>query len=525
MPLPDTGTAWPPAGLAGVFDSIREWDAWYVGDPDTLRSYYGGGNTPSSSRGGIVGALARWFWGRPNERTDTRDNRLHLPIAADIASTSADLLFGEELDITSEDAAAVKRLAEIADDGLYATLHEAAEIAAALSGVYLRVVWDKALANAPWLDAVHPDAAVPEWRWGRLSAVTFWRILETRNDVCLRLLERHERGRIEYGLYQGTKTQLGRRIPLTDSPETESLAKSVDTNSGVPTAPQVMTAAYIPNMRPNRRWRTAGAAAHLGRSDLDGVEHLMDALDEVWSSWMRDIRLGKGRLFVPGYMLQSKGRGQGAAFDPEREVFTELNVLPDSAQQLRAEQFAIRVAEHQQTAQALVEEILRTAGYSAQTFGMAGDGAAATATEIVARQQRSYLTRDKKIRYWRPALSAILEALLAVDRAQFGTKVPEGASVQVHFPDGVSESPQSLAQTVQLLHAAEAASTKTKVQMLHPDWEGKQVDAEVVLIRSEAAGTGEPPEESLDNLADQGAGEDQADEHDDQGEEPPAEEG
>jgi hypothetical protein len=45
----------------------------------------------------------------------------------------------------------------------------------------------------------------------------------------------------------------------------------------------------------------------------------------------------------------------------------------------------------------------------------------------------------------------------------------------------------ALATTLQLLSAAKAASTKVMVEMLHPDWEEEQIDAEVALIQSETA--------------------------------------
>lgn len=499
MLLPDRGATWPPPELEPVYDAYRQWDAWYVGDPDQLRSYYGSGiPARQSASGGIVGAIARWFWGRPQDTNQASDNRLHVPIAADIAMTSADLLFGEQVDFASEDQAAADRLAEIADDGMHATLVESAEIAAALGGVYLRVAWDQTMADAPWLSTVHPDAAVPEWRWGKLAAVTFWRIVaKLDGDRCLRLLERHEPGRIEYGLYEGGKGELGRRVPLTDHPNTEGLALAVDSRSGVNTgADKRMTAVYVPNVRPSRRWRSLPAAANLGRSDLDGIEHLMDALDETYSSWMRDVRLGKGRILVPDYMLQSQGRGQGATFNLDREVFHGLNVEPGGQQGIQAEQFAIRVQEHRDTAQDILQQILRTAGYSAQTFGMLGGENAAqmTATEVVSRERRSYMTRDKKVRYWRPALAYILETLLQVDAAQFGTKTPVDAEVTVHFPDGVSDSIETVARTADLLNRAEAASTQTLVEMLHPDWDEPKVKEEVGRIQGQTGRNVENPD-------------------------------
>ncbi|MGY4901472.1 hypothetical protein [Streptomyces sp. 900116325] len=95
----------------------------------------------------------------------------------------------------------------------------AGETAAALSGVFLRVTWDRAAAaDRPLLTVVHPDQAVPEWTFGIMTAVTFWRALPGTGSAVWRHLERHERGKILHGLYEGTGDQLGRRVPLTEHP-------------------------------------------------------------------------------------------------------------------------------------------------------------------------------------------------------------------------------------------------------------------------------------------------------------------
>lgn len=57
------------------------------------------------------------------------------------------------------DKATTHRLAEHLDERTHATLREAAEICAALGGVWLRGAWDRELAPRPWIDSVHPDAA------------------------------------------------------------------------------------------------------------------------------------------------------------------------------------------------------------------------------------------------------------------------------------------------------------------------------------------------------------------------------
>lgn len=502
MPLPEAGTPWPPKEFAEAFDTMHAWGAWYSGNPEHLSEVYQrvGGRLvnhpqtrPSQLRGGITGTLARWFWGQPIPPGEKR-SKLHVPVAADIATTSADLLFSEPITLTSDDTASEGQLKDLLSDDLHATLLEAAEIAAAKSGVYLRIVWDREVNPAgPWLQAVHPDAALPEWRYGRLSAVTFVRQLECDAQIVVRHLERHElvdgKGMIFHGVYVGTETDLGKPAPLNEYPETKLLAGDVDKDSKIPTGIDQLTAVYIPNIRPNRAWGHLPACAPFGRSDFAGTEGLMDAVDEVYTSWMRDLRLAKARIIVPEAYLADRGPGRGAQFDPDREAYEGLPMLvaSDGSTPLTLQQFDIRWEEHEKTALSLVGRIVTTAGYSQQTFGLTGD-VAITATEVAARERKSLITRDKKVKYERPRLAEILQALLKVGVAQgFGWKVDPSKPLTVNFPDAVQQDQASLAQTLALIETAQAASIETKVRMLHPEWEKAEVDKEVDAIKKDTA--------------------------------------
>ncbi|MFD6415993.1 phage portal protein [Streptomyces sp. NPDC060194] len=499
MPLPTSNVPWPPPHLAPALKAMTGWDAWWSGDPDRLEALYGGGMLggpdakahPAQYAGGVSGRLARWWWGTPTG-TNERRTKVHVPLAGDLCAGSADLLFSEPPKLTVDDEATQKRLDDLVDDGMLATLQTAAEVGAALGGVYLRPVYDKDLADRPWLDAVHADRAVPEFTWGRLSAVTFWRNVAEQDGQVWRHLERHEPGTIQHGLFQGTADKLGRPVPLEDSPATAGLAASVNADGAIETGFAGIGVAYIPNQT-SRRWRAQRALADLGRSDLDGVETLMDQLDETYSSWMRDIRLGKGRILVPNAYLQTHGPGRGASWNPDQEAFAGVDMLPRAGESvaLTVAQFAIRVQEHRDTAEDLVNQILRSAGYSGQTFGLGGD-IAITATETVAKERRSMTTRGRKILRWRPALAHAVEALLTVDREVFGTAIqPQRPTVE--FEDSVQEDPLSLANTVDVLRRANAASTDTLVRMAHPEWDDDLVRDEVARIQAESGMAVEDP--------------------------------
>lgn len=506
MPLPAGGGPWPPRDLDLVTARLDVWSTWYSGDPDRLSFLYGGslagdpgrpiGYPEPTTRGlrGWLGRLAsRWFWGVQTPQNEKR-TKLHLPLAGDIAATSADLLFSEPPTFSlADDASDATKTAldDLIADGLHSDLLEAGEVCAGLGGVYLRNCWDDGdnpIRDRPWISAVHADCAVPTWRHGRLLAVTFWQVVKREGNEVWRHLERHERGVILHGLYRGSEGDLGKRQPLDAHPATEGLREQVPT--GIPDG---LTAGYVPNMRPARVWRDVPEGAHLGRADFATLEGEMDALDEIWSSLMRDIRLGKGRVFVPETMLQSQGRGQGASFDADAEFLYPIQALmsanPQGGLPIVAQQFAIRVTEHLQSAQALTDQIVRSAGYSTQSFGSASDGEGSvqqTATEVDSRTRRSDITRDRKIAYWRPELAERIRIHLALCAGKFGDAVtPERPTVE--FGDRVSETPASLAQTAQLLRAAEAASTETLVAMVHPDWEKTEIDAEVERIQGESA--------------------------------------
>ncbi|MFE9865878.1 phage portal protein [Streptomyces sp. NPDC005506] len=494
MPLPPGGkTTWPPPDLAPVERKLTEWSAWYGGDTDALVSVYssaGSATTPrsqaffaSDKAHGASGpaTVARTFWGQPLTPGTVR-TKLHVPAAADIAELSANLLFSEMPKFTSTDSATQKELDAYQTDGMHASLQEAAETAAALGGVFLKVVWDQTLSDRPWLCSVAPEQAVPAWSWDRLLGVTFWTVLHQDEDLTIRLLECHEVGSISYGLYEGTLTELGERLPLSSYEGTQALAALYGDEGVMLTKLPWLTAAYVPNVKPNRIWRGLRCATNLGRSDFAGIELLMDALDETYTSLMRDLRLSKSRIIVPDAVLESEGRGKGARFDMEREVFIGTPGLEES---VTLNQFAIRVDEHLAMAEALFGQIVSSAGYSVQSFGGKGDVAAVTATEVQARKEQSLNTRAQKILYWRPALQQLFQALLGIDREVFGTASKPEAGIDVAFPAAVQPSLTEMAQTLSLLVTAKAMSRRLRVQTLHPTWTKAQVDEEVAAIQTE----------------------------------------
>ncbi len=503
MGLP-AGGEWPPKHLHDALQTVDRWEAWWSGEQDHLERAYGGARSaqqqhwdrarPSQYAGGVVGAVSRWFWGSPPAGVE-KPIRYHAPLAADLAVTAGTVLVGEAPEITTDDRRQADLDSLLDDVGLRATLIEAAETAAAAGGAYMRVSRDP-VSDLP-ITTVHPPSrVVSEHRWGRLLAATLTTTLpplDDRSTGVWRHLERHEPGVVYHGLYHGDAARLGRPMPLVDHPHTADLADIVDADGAVATGIDLLDVVHWPWQRPTRIW-TAPPAMWWGRSIFQGgVERALDALDEVWTSWMRDLRLGKARIHVPRDYLRPGKPGDGAVFDLDREVYTPVQAMPAEGMQIQAQQFAIRVAEHRETVAELTASAVRGAGLSGQTLGL-GDGVAMTATEVAAKERQTLTSRGRWELYAKPAIRDLVLLVAALS----GQPLP--APPRITLADSVVASGRELAEIAETLRRADAASDEVIVRGLHPDWTDAEVMEEVTrLVRGRQTMIVAPEDPGLDD--------------------------
>ena len=487
---------WPPDKWRRKYDKFAEWAAWLSGNPAELLDIYsanfsldkGNYNFIDSGIGysSLFEARGR-FWGKNIQ--NKRQTMLHVPVAGDIASTSANLLFSEKPDIKiaeaheeNADPQAVSeqdRLDSIADSiDLYSRILEAANTAAALGGAYLKVNWDTSFKPFPIISVAQPDNAIPEFKWGFLQRVTFHKtIAKPDTNLRYRLLEIHEPGVIKNQLWKGTDIHLGKRVSLDTFNSLSNLEDEVSTGL------DGLACRYMPNKLPNKLWR----GSDMGQSDYGGIEGIFDAIDETYTNWLRDVRLARGRIVVPDYMLDKNKTTGAFEFDIDQEVFTAMNMGPassDEAPSIESVQFDIRSDEHKDTISELITQAYSLAGYSPATFGIDSQSGAATATEIKAREGKSYKTRAKKARFAQSALEEILHIALKIDANHFG-QANGNYRPQVNIADSVENDPIDLADSINKLNQAEALSIDAKVRMLHPNWEEGQIEAEVNRIMEE----------------------------------------
>lgn len=523
MPLPAPGSQFPPEQLEPVFDLMEEYDAWLSGDIVHLTSIYAQGvpqsylsvSTASRTPGlrSLVSGFTRPFWAKRQTASQNR-TMLHVPLAADIAAMSADLLWAEpptfharvRLTAGEQDAPeqVQARLEQImGSERTLAELHEAHEPASALGGLYYRLGW-RASDDAVWVQALDADTALPEFNARReLVAVNFWTAHHRDDGRVYRHFERHEPGAIIHALYVGTEGNVGSRRPLAEIEETRELTLLGFTDESglevrLPTGTSRLTAAYQRNRGRSLHFRRAQAPlAYFGASDYEQAIPQLSSVDEVWSSYMRDVKHGRSRLFVPDMLLNTRGPGKGAFFDEEQEVYTQLKSLDAMDKGLvQPQQFSIRWQEHEAAMLSATKIALRRAGLSAREYDeRPGD---MTATGELRRDKREDTTRDKKIRYASRALGYIASVALEVDALVFpGRGGAPGITVDLDFPQESQVDFEKRARTIGLLRAARVISMETSVRQANPEWDDTQVEQEVARLREEA------PALSLASIADE----------------------
>ena len=474
--LPENGSAYPPENHKHIFRVYQEHNAWHAGDPAILRKVYA--DVPQDYR-----PRRYMFWTRKGATELQIDrHQLHVPLAGDIAQTSADLLFSEPPNfvINDKDAAEsdVLNTQDNFDDlirkcGLKNKLLEAGETSSALGGVFLRLVWNTEFMSNPTVQVVSPDRAIATFMYGQLVAVGYVTEYESPDGQNFyRHIEHHEDGLIHHALYEGTKSNIGTRVPL------DRLAETADLEDEIRLPFDSLASVYVPNQRPLRRLK----GYEYGRSDYDGVEGLFDAIDEAYTSWMRDVRLGKSRIIVPTEYLERRGRGRGAAFDVDAEVFTGLEIDPNfQGKSIEPVQFQIRHEEHKTTVMELIDRAVTAAGYSPQSFGINIEGRAESGTALKLRERKSFTTQGKKQRYWTQPLEEILEKLQILDVEIFG-KQYKPLKLRIEWQDAVQQDVRESATVIESLHRAQAASLETKVRLLNPELTEEEVAEEVLKI-------------------------------------------
>lgn len=465
--------AWPPMDLERY--KMKEHSVWYSGEAELLANFYFDNDLQNYLNLNYGTRNNNKFWGR--QIKNNSNFFVHVPVANDISETSSAFLFGESPIIRfASESESMKDNQKNLDDmltksGFFKKLVEASEIASAIGGVFIKVAWDSDLSEYPIPVIAQCEQAFPTFRFGKLVKVTL--VYEVGNDgstVC-RLAETISKDEIKNELYKGSADNLGTIVDLKSCEATKDLEPSIKTGG-------VMTCVYIPNLLPNKLNRQSP----MGRSDYQGQETLMDALDETFSAWMTDIQIARGRIHVPSGYIKQLGDGR-TTFNVDTMMYEELDVDPTSmTDPIKATQFEIRSDQFEKTCLNLLDRIITSSGYSPQSFGLNIAGRAESGTALNVRERKSFATTNKKQSYWEDGLKDIIKAMCVIKNKFLGGTFNCDLDVNIAFADGISNNMSETSTSVKTLSDAKAISTDTKVRMVHPEWTDEQVKTEVERI-------------------------------------------
>ena len=470
--------SWPPEEYKPMQEKMQEWAAWYSGSVKRLARVY-------SDRLSMPYSVQGRFWQKTEKQE--RVEKIHVPLAGDIASVNADLLFSKPPDVevreAHEENAAESAIDTqdrlnkiITDNQTFSTLIEAAETSAALGGSYLKINWDASFRDFPVLSVAQADAALPEFKWGYLQKVKFFKVVERDDSDVFRKMETHVPGAIKNELYKGKDSQLGDKVSLDSLDETSDLEEVVETKI------DDILVRYVPNRLPNRLWR----GSDLGNSDYQGLTGLMDSLDEAYSAWVREMRLAKAEKVVPESWLELNSETGDFYYDMDKATYTKVGAPPDAMDEPSVIQPDMRIEKYEKTCLDFIERIVTSAGYSPQSFGLSIEGRAESGTALRLRERKSLETKQKKERYFKEPLQDILQLMLKVDAKHFGnTAVDPELKPRVNFADAIQDDPSEIADTLAKLEQARAISNEAKVRYLHKDWSEQEIEDEVERLNDE----------------------------------------
>lgn len=511
MALPAGNQPWPPPAYEPALKQVRNDLAWVTGDMSAILDQVGATHPqPYRSRaqynGGIIGGVARGVLGKPPRMNPDGNATIerHLPVAAELVGTSADLLadkptavtlhpddapeYNDEGELVGGNVKAAESLDALTSSDTFASeIWDAFWHVAAAGWVFGRIVWNLDVRSRPWIEWVDADHGFAEFANGEQVAVTFFDTHPDPNGKAVfRLLQRHSPGRIEYGLYKGSETELGMRVPVTEHPDTAYLADLLDADAEIKTGTTMLTARMIRNREKNPAWRNHPTLRYYGRSDVSKGGGLWEDIDKGWTEFWHEVESGRHRLLVSEDLLKTGAPGEGSFFEWFRDVFTVgQSGDPDAGPTIESVQPELRTDKLAAVVDMATRKAIDAVGLSPITVGMDPQASGEmTATEIRSRSDKTLKTFGGKARQARAGLSELLTAYLHMD-AQINGYQPPTRLVNVAIPEPVQDTDKDRAERAQSLRAADAASTYYLVRDLHPEWTPREVDEEVARIVEE----------------------------------------
>ncbi len=285
-------------------------------------------------------------------------------------------------------------------------------------------------------------------------------------------------------------------VDLTTLDETKDLEREIIFN-GL----KGMLAFEIPNKLPNN----AFPESNYGASDYVNAVDAFDALDEVMSEIVMEVRNNKSKRLIPSTMVQylrdEKGNIQIGDIDPFLTNYLLVDGDPD--QNAKNEVVITEIKDKMESLQEkwkiAITTALNAVGLSPFAIGITGiESISASEKSQQERNKATLETRNAKLEVIQPFLENLLFQLLAFN-SWMQTNVPNleqkdlnetdidysNCRVSVMFGDYISETIKDKIDTWSRAKETGGASTLTYVKKIREELSQSEIDEEVNLIRYE----------------------------------------
>lgn len=480
--------------LQKLIERAKAWPVWSVAGPAS--NIRGGISQQVGSYGKSGRDIELWIAMREGDRDrikaliewpGDRDYRID-PLPGRISNAFADLLFGEEPEITPAKDGDDKNMEDLDDANGFSDLFRAGAADASSEGeIWWRIYTDPDAAERPLLEFVSRLDVVPLWRGRKLVGAAFISLIATNEvrmdrEIQTQYFRHVEIQTVGYNrnlLYKGTYSTLGSNQPLKTMVETEGYPE--DWYHDLP----FMLAGRIPNQ--------IGRDFRLGLSDYQGIRDLLLDLNEARSIMAENARLtAKSRMVVPLAALKD-GR-----FDAGSDVIVHesLDVGMDDTKPgpYAVLQYTFEADNILAHINALRSAALTGVGLMEQFIG-SGDGlegnGGLSGTSLKTRLIPTTLASNGRGRFWDKIAPEILRRMqmvdgLPVNKLGFDHKW-SGADESPAF-NRKSVLPEDQTEKVDRHVSAvggEIESIETAIRDLHPEWDEPEVTAEIDRIKED----------------------------------------
>ena len=272
------------------------------------------------------------------------------------------------------------------------------------------------------------------------------------------------------------KGELGIRIPL------ETLYPNLEPETRINNLSRSVFVYIKPNTANN-----FDTDSPLGVSIYANALDTLKTLDTAFDSFEREFRLGKKRILVPHTAIQTVIDPQTGEmrrfFDANDEVYQAFNFSDEQSQQIQDASVSLRVTEHTDGIQALLDILAMQTGFSPGTFTFDAQGVK-TATEVVSENSKTFRTKNSHETTIEEGIKQLIVTITEIAELYGFFSAPDEYEVSIDFDDSIAEDREANAKYwIQLKNAGLSSAKYAMMRIL--DITEEQADEMLQQIREE----------------------------------------